>query len=113
MTRYSGLDRGLRAVVLARDRHRCRFCGATNRGVDLHHVRYRRGTVDDVAANLVALCRSCHGFVHGEKRQGETITKDEAQELLFALIEMPGATGLALRRQWKRRNDTLGARSDS
>lgn len=100
MGRYDGLSEDLRQVVKARDNHRCRWCGRTNVHVDLHHIRYRRGVVDDVPENLICLCRTCHSFVHGVPTKAkDMIQKHEAQEILFALIDMPAATGLALRRQ--------------
>jgi 5-methylcytosine-specific restriction endonuclease McrA len=86
--------------VKARDGHRCRWCGRTNVPTDIHHIRYRRGKVDDVMENLINLCRMCHSFVHGVPTKAkDMIEKHEAQEILFALIDMPAATGLALRRQ--------------
>lgn len=98
---YTGLPDELRSRVLERDARRCRWCGATNRGVDLHHIRYRRGRVDDVATNLISLCREHHRFVHGERSPaGWTIDKATAQEILFELVESPGVTGMAL---WRRK----------
>lgn len=107
MARYEGLDEHLRTRVKARDGHRCRWCGRTNVGIDLHHIRYRRGAVDDVEENLICLCRMCHSFVHGVPTKAkDMIEKHEAQEILFALIDMPAATGLALRRQLKRARES-------
>lgn len=100
MGNYEGLSSDLKALVHARDRHRCRWCGRTNVHVDCHHIRYRRGPSDDVPENLISLCHMCHNFVHGvPTKQKDMIQKHEAQEILFALIDMPAATGLALRRQ--------------
>lgn len=100
MSRYEGLDPKLRKLVLDRDGWRCRWCGATNQGGDLHHIRYRRGAVDDVAENLITLCRSCHGFVHGAtKRNGRSVTKEVAQEILFHLVSHPAVTGSSLLRK--------------
>lgn len=98
MSRYTGLSEKLRGEVIRRDRGRCRFCGATNRGVDLHHIVYRRGTVDDVASNLICLCRHCHNTVHGLNRK-LPLSKALAQEILFELIDSPGRTGLSLYRR--------------
>lgn len=100
MSRYEGLNRGLVTIVRARDGHRCRWCGVTNAGYDPHHIRYRRGDSDDVADNLILLCRRCHNFVHGTPNdRGLIISKGEAQSILFDLITMPGVTGSALWRQ--------------
>jgi len=100
---YTGLPVGLRMRVYARDQHRCRWCGRTNVGCDIHHVRYRRGVADDVIENLILLCRQHHEFIHGQEIITATgrvsISKNEAQEILGELVDMPGVTGLALRRQ--------------
>jgi len=102
---YKGLPDTLRREVLARDNYRCRWCGTTNRGVDLHHIEYRRGTSYDRANNLITLCRAHHSFVHGTRNgAGQTITKKVAQLILNRLVVSPGLTGSAewrrLRRQW-------------
>lgn len=102
---YQGIAEALRAEVLARDAHRCRWCGATNRGRDLHHVEYRRGYSYDRLDNLITLCRLHHGFVHGTPSPGNqaTIVKSVAQLVLTHLIEQPGTTGAAYWRALKRR----------
>ena len=102
-TSRSLIPDSVRAAVDERDGHRCRWCGATNRGRDMHHIEYRRGHVYDVLENLVSLCRSCHGFVHGTPRPpGARITKEVAQEVLFFVIEHPGTTGSSVWRRKKR-----------
>ncbi len=55
----------MRAVVLARDRHRCTTpgCGATS-FLEVHHVKPRRLGGAHRPDNLVTLCSRCHGFVH-------------------------------------------------
>src|SRR5438132_1281747 len=58
--------RSVRAVVLARDSHRCRECGEQcSRGeADVHHLIPRAaGGVDD-PANLITLCDGCHAAHH-------------------------------------------------
>jgi hypothetical protein len=101
---YTGLPDKLREEVFARDKYRCRWCGATNRGVDIHHVKYRRGTAYDVLDNLITLCRAHHSFVHGTPNgAGQTITKQVAQLVLFKCIETPGVTGSAVWRNLRRR----------
>lgn len=103
---YTGLPDELRRVVVERDNARCRWCGATNRPVDLHHIRYRRGTVDDTADNLICLCREHHRFVHGERSPGGmTIDKATAQDILRQLVQTPGVTGFAL---WRRKQTHVG-----
>jgi hypothetical protein len=102
MGRYDGLDRILKQEVLERDGGRCRWCGRVGVPVDPHHIRYRRGSSDDVPGNLISLCRRCHDFVHGAPNaKGVIIPKQVAQVLLWDLIELPGVTGMALWRQRK------------
>lgn len=104
MAKYEGLPEPLRREVDARDGHRCRWCGATNRGRDIHHIRYRKGVSYDVIDNLISLCRACHSFVHGTPRpNGQTIVKPVAQGVLQTLVLTPGATGDSLWRAKKRR----------
>lgn len=92
--RYEGLPDALRREIDARDGGRCRWCGATNRGRDHHHIEYRKGYSYDVLENLVSLCRACHSFVHGNPRpSGARIVKPLAQEILKWVIAHPGTTG--------------------
>lgn len=101
---YSGLSDALRKEVDERDGKRCRWCGATNRGRDLHHIQYRKGVSYDVADNLISLCRACHSFVHGNPRpNGQTIVKPVAQGVLQLLAEHSGITGASAWRDRKRR----------
>ncbi|NUS02099.1 MAG: HNH endonuclease [Nonomuraea sp.] len=101
---YTGIPDALRQEVLERDGRRCRWCGATNRGADLHHIEYRRGYSYDRVDNLITLCRLHHGFVHGTPaKNGATITKAVAQIVLGFLVEHPGTTGLSTWRAFKRR----------
>lgn len=106
---YDGLPAALRRAVIERDGGRCRWCGATNRGADLHHIEYRRGVAYDVLENLVSLCRSCHSFVHGNPRaSGARIDKATAQDVLFWVIDHPGTVGTS---RWARlkREERSGA----
>ena len=106
---YDGLDPALRTAVSIRDCYRCRWCGRTDVPTDPHHIRYRRGAVDDTEDNLILLCRQHHGFVHGDKNaRGESIWKPVAQGILWELIEKPGMTGMALWRQRKRQWSAMG-----
>jgi hypothetical protein len=54
---------GLRRKVFARDGHRCRHCGS-RRDLHAHHVVWRSRGGPTTLANLVTLCRRCHGLVH-------------------------------------------------
>lgn len=50
--------RRLRAIVLARDGHRCALCG--NYGNDVGHIRARALGGQDVPTNLRVECASCN-----------------------------------------------------
>lgn len=100
MARYTGLSDELRAQVLRRDGHRCRWTGRSGVPLDLHHIEYRRGESYDTADNLISLSRAAHDFVHGAKTPaGHSIIKPVAQLVLHELVAKPGTTGLAI---WRR-----------
>lgn len=110
VSQYQGLNAALRAEVRERDQHCCRWCGRHEEavgGVDIHHIRYRRGAADDVAENLILLCRICHRFVHGERQAGNTVDKGQAQDILWALVHQPGKTGIAYLRSSRRERTPL------
>jgi len=58
--------RALRAIVLARDGHACRECGAPcpDGEADVHHLIPRASGGDDEPANLITLCDGCHAAHH-------------------------------------------------
>jgi 5-methylcytosine-specific restriction endonuclease McrA len=62
-----------RAVVLARDRHRCSTpgCGATH-FLEVHHVVSRARGGSNRAENLMTLCGRCHRF-HHERDEGALV----------------------------------------
>lgn len=82
-----------------RDADTCRFCGRRGVWLDAHHIRFRRGTVDDVLWNLVSLCRGCHDDVHANRH----MSKREMQQILWQLAQRTGVTGIQLIR-WNKRN---------
>lgn len=100
---YAVVPSEVRSEVEERDNRRCRWCARTNVGYDLHHIRYRRGTSDDVPGNLICLCRECHNFVHGARLYGTSIAKVDAQEILWALVDSPGKTGMSLFRKHRKK----------
>ena len=58
--------RAIRAVVLARDSHRCRACGdeCPQGEADVHHLIPRAAGGADDPANLITLCDGCHAAHH-------------------------------------------------
>ena len=57
-------SRTLRQKVLLRDGWRCQACGAM-RNLEVHHQRFRSQSGADAEENLITLCASCHGTIHG------------------------------------------------
>lgn len=87
-------DPELKRRIFERDGRRCRWCGQTNAYIyDIHHIRYRRSEQDDVPENLITLCRKHHDFVH------QRIPKEEAQRILFMLVDSPGLLGMTIMRR--------------
>lgn len=54
----------LHQETLERDGHACTRCGASDRTLQAHHVVPRSAGGPDDLANLVTLCRPCHGVMH-------------------------------------------------
>ncbi len=53
----------LREVILIRDEHRCRHCGAE----EYLHIHHRDGDpTNDRSDNLITLCERCHSRVHAQ-----------------------------------------------
>jgi 5-methylcytosine-specific restriction endonuclease McrA len=75
-TRHRSADADIppqvREAVLARDRHRCRYCGRTA-DLHLHHIHYRSEGVDHRATNLITLCGAHHDLIHSNKRRWQPV----------------------------------------
>jgi 5-methylcytosine-specific restriction endonuclease McrA len=56
--------RQLYREVLERDGWRCQWCGRME-NLQVHHIQWRSRLGDDVEENLITLCCSCHGLIHG------------------------------------------------
>ena len=57
----------LREVILIRDEHRCRLCGAE----EYLHIHHQDGDpTNDGPENLVTLCERCHSRVHTQNDSG-------------------------------------------
>ena len=57
------------AAIRAEKLDRCRACFVTNEPLQLHHLVSRAQHGDDVAANLVPLCRYCHAAVTNRRAE--------------------------------------------
>lgn len=97
----SEADGSLKHQTHTRDNWTCRFCGRRGVPLDAHHIRFRRGTADDVLWNLVSLCRGCHDLVHSNRLMG----KREMQEVLWELARRTGVTGMQIIRWNKRKQE--------
>jgi hypothetical protein len=83
---------GTRADVLARDRHRCRNCGALGPeegGSAILHAHHLDRDPDELdmhaMENLTTLCRQCHSWLHNQPSVAElpvALSDDAASEVL-------------------------------
>lgn len=69
-------------LVLARDKFRCKLCGAASdegfRNIVIHHID---GSKDNNSlGNLVTLCRKCHPTVHN--RWNGTLRTEELRQMV-------------------------------
>jgi len=56
--------RELRMKILERDGWRCQQCGRRSQ-LEVHHTYRRSRGGSDSQDNLITLCRTCHGDIHG------------------------------------------------
>lgn len=60
------IDYDIRLKVRARDRNKCRICGAGHK-LESHHVISKAHGGSDHIDNLITLCRKCHKKIHEEQ----------------------------------------------
>lgn len=60
----AGLDNKKRKAIYARDGYRCALCDSTQY-IQIHHVVHRSKGGSNHEHNLITLCSTCHGHVHG------------------------------------------------
>lgn len=70
----------VRKMVLDRDHHRCRTCGATEeeRVLNCHHSKYD-GVLYNEKENLdymITLCTICHRSIHGARQNWKRFKKN-------------------------------------
>ena len=68
----------VKRIVRERDRDTCQKCGSRRPGLDVHHRKPKQmGGSDSLTtyglANLISLCRLCHGWVHGHPIEAEEL----------------------------------------
>jgi hypothetical protein len=80
------------SAALKRDHHRCRNCGGTAGGIEVHHIiplegRSRFCTHYNLPWNLITLCHYCHMEIHTIMRPDgwtKLLTKAESRgQLIF------------------------------
>jgi 5-methylcytosine-specific restriction endonuclease McrA len=57
----------LHRQVLERDRWRCQACGSMQ-NLQVHHLKFRSQSGDDMEQNLITLCAECHEQMHRKPR---------------------------------------------
>ena len=78
------------------DGQQCRICGAAYRWSELHHLVARAQGGDDVAENMVPLCRGCHDGITRRsapllKKLSESLNDEEYAYVIGKLGEQgPG-----------------------
>jgi len=81
-----------RLAILNRDNFTCRFCGATDKTLHVHHAHYERGKEpwEASAYLLLTLCEDCHEAESFEAR------REMEQELVHAVRTVVPAQQLFL-----------------
>jgi 5-methylcytosine-specific restriction endonuclease McrA len=74
-------NRTLREQIRSREDHKCFLCSTPENGkkLDVHHIDYDKRNNDPF--NLVALCHTCHGGLHGSLEQ-----RKQCREKLSSLL---------------------------
>lgn len=95
MVKATDIPAATRKLVHERDGQRCRWCGQTNAGVELHHIEYRSAARNNHSLdNLISLCPAHHRMVHTDKAK--------YTYLLVRLLASPGCTGFQVGRRVER-----------
>lgn len=71
------MNEHLRHFVFTRDNWHCRHCNNSH-NLDPHHVIYRSAGGEDMACNLITLCRKCHDDIHGGRIKLEIVEVQES-----------------------------------
>ncbi len=68
-----------RKKVYARDHYQCALCDST-KFIQIHHYCPRGQGGNDTLHNLITLCSTCHGLVHGVTVPEWDITPEEVDQ---------------------------------
>jgi len=79
---YTGFTETKKQQIRERDSHTCQLCGRVWSGdgarFHVHHIDYDKDNFDD--ANLVTLCRSCHGRTHYNRNYWKELFRKKARK---------------------------------
>lgn len=75
----------IRRRVLSRADHRCECCGSEAKEVHIRDFRPRVLRGDDLLP-LVAVCLTCHGYIHEDPKSGKKRASHKEHELALAHI---------------------------
>lgn len=92
--RYSADFRALAPTIRARDGLRCFLCHTTQEAngkeLDVHHIDYDKDNNEPL--NLVALCPTCHGAMHGSLPSRKRWRERLSSELRASLVQSESIT---------------------
>ena len=63
------LDENIRKAVILRDGCKCKECGKSNTGLEVHHIKPKRLSGSNTLGNLITLCNKCHQKTEGVEEQ--------------------------------------------
>lgn len=84
----------VKAVVLLRSHGECEVCwGSGAAATQVHHISYDRLGFEDIATDLLAVCRQCHiGLTHhrDEPMNGRSdgMSWDQAEQIAILLVRL-------------------------
>jgi len=58
----------LKEYVIERDNRMCQNCGVGTEATP-HHIKYRSGSGENFANNLILLCMKCHHQIHNSAKR--------------------------------------------
>jgi 5-methylcytosine-specific restriction endonuclease McrA len=94
VAKATDIPKAVREEVAERDGYKCRMCGRTNNGFEMHHIVYRSQDRNNHAPdNLICLCYPHHRLAHSKP--------DLIRPVLQELVEKRWLTGLGILRREK------------
>ena len=81
----ANLTRAQRRAIYERDGWRCVLCDGTSY-IQIHHVVARGEHGSNAPCNLVTLCSTCHGHVHGVIPDGSPFTPEDVEQAIVEYV---------------------------